>query len=45
VLHMFRLGFQDHVLGPANALAVIIFLANMALVAVLLLLFRKAQKI
>jgi len=45
VLHMFRLGFQDHVLGPANALAVMIFLANMVLVAVLLLLFRKAQKI
>lgn len=45
VLRMFRMGFQDHILGKANALAIMIFLGNMVLVSVLLLLFRKAQKI
>jgi len=45
VLKMFRLGFQDHVLGPANALAILIFAGNMVLVSVLLLLFRKARRI
>lgn len=45
VLHMFRLGFQDHVLGTANALAVLIFVANLALVAVLLALFRQNRRI
>lgn len=45
VLNMFRLGFQDHVLGPANALAILIFAVNMVLVSMLLLLFRKAERI
>lgn len=45
VLHMFRLGFQDHVLGTANALAVLIFAANLVLVAVLLALFRQNRRI
>lgn len=45
VLNMFRLGFQDHVLGPANALAILIFLGNMVLVSMLLLLFRKANRL
>jgi len=45
VLRMFRLGFQDHILGPANALAILVFLANLALVAMLLLLFRRAGRL
>ncbi len=45
VLKMFRLGFSDHVLGQANALALLIFLANLALVAVLLALFRRAGRV
>lgn len=45
VLRMFRLGFQDHLLGPANALAIMIFAANLLLVAMLLLLFRKANRL
>lgn len=45
VLRMFRLGFQDHLLGPANALAILIFAANLLLVAVLLMLFRKANRL
>jgi len=45
VLHMFRLGFQDHVLGTANALAIVIFVANLVLVAVLLALFRQTRRI
>ncbi|MBL8839669.1 MAG: sugar ABC transporter permease [Alphaproteobacteria bacterium] len=45
VLHMFRLGFQDHVLGTANALAVLIFVANLVLVALLLALFRQNRRI
>ncbi|CAH1693074.1 Sugar ABC transporter permease [Hyphomicrobiales bacterium] len=45
VLRMFRLGFQDNVLGQANALAVLIFAGNIILVAVLLLLFRQAKRL
>ena len=45
VLRMFRLGFQDHVLGQANALAILIFAANVVMVAMLLLLFRQARRI
>ncbi|MCA0450169.1 MAG: sugar ABC transporter permease [Proteobacteria bacterium] len=45
VLRMFRLGFQDHILGPANALAILVFLANLLLVAMLLLLFRRAGRL
>jgi len=45
VLKMFRLGFSDHVLGQANALALLVFLANLALVAVLLALFRRAGRV
>lgn len=45
VLNMFRLGFQDHILGRANALAILIFLGNMILVSVLLFLFRKANRL
>ena len=45
VLRMFRLGFQDHVLGQANALALMIFAANIVLVALLLALFRQARRI
>lgn len=45
VLRMFRLGFQDHVLGQANALAILIFAANVVMVAMLLALFRKAKRI
>lgn len=45
VLRMFRLGFQDHLLGPANALAIMIFAANLVLVAALLMLFRKANRL
>lgn len=45
VLKMFRLGFQDHQLGTANALALVIFLGNMALVAVLLVLFRQSRRL
>jgi ABC-type sugar transport system permease subunit len=45
VLKMFRLGFNDNLLGQANALAILMFLANMALVALLLALFRKAGRL
>lgn len=45
VLRMFRLGFQDHVLGQANALAILIFAANILLVAMLLALFRQAGRL
>lgn len=45
VLKVFRLGFADHVLGQANALALLVFLANLALVAVLLALFRRAGRV
>lgn len=45
VLKVFRLGFSDHVLGQANALALLVFLANLALVAVLLALFRRAGRV
>ena len=45
VLKMFRLGFQDHVLGQANALARVVFGANLALVGVLLLLFRRTGRL
>lgn len=45
VLRMFRLGFQDHVLGQANALAILIFAANIVMVAILLMLFRQARRI
>ncbi len=45
VLRMFRLGFQDHILGPANALAILIFAANLVLVAMLLMLFRQARRL
>ena len=45
VLRMFRLGFQDHLLGQANALAILIFAANVIMVAMLLRLFRQARRI
>ncbi len=45
VLRMFRLGFQDHLLGQANALAILIFVANVIMVAMLLGLFRQARRI
>lgn len=45
VLRMFRLGFQDHVLGQANALAILIFAANVVMVAMLLVLFRQARRV
>jgi len=45
VLKVFRLGFADHVLGQANALALLVFLANMVLVGILLVLFRRAGRI
>lgn len=45
VLKVFRLGFADHLLGQANALAMLVFLANMVLVVVLLALFRRAGRV
>ncbi|UFN47900.1 sugar ABC transporter permease [Roseomonas sp. OT10] len=45
VLKTFRLGFQDHILGMANALALLVFAANLVLVGVLLLLFRRMGRI
>ena len=45
VLKVFRLGFADHVLGQANALALLVFLAAMVLVGILLVLFRRAGRI
>ena len=45
VLKVFRLGFADHVLGQANALALLVFLAKMVLVGILLVLFRRAGRI
>jgi ABC-type sugar transport system permease subunit len=45
VLKMFRLGFSDNALGQANALAILMFIVNMILVAVLLQLFRKGGRI
>lgn len=45
VLKVFQLGFADHLLGQANALAILVFFANMALVTVLLMLFRRAGRI
>lgn len=45
VLRMFRLGFQDHVLGPANALAILIFIGNLILVAILLRLFQQTRRL
>ena len=41
VLKMYRLGFVDLPLGQANALALLVFLFNLVLVAVLLALFRR----
>ncbi len=40
-LAMYRLGFVDFRLGEANALAILVFVFNLALIAVNLLLFRK----
>ena len=45
VLKVFRLGFGDHLLGQANALALLVFLANLVLVAVLLALFRRTGRV
>ena len=45
VLKMYRLGFSDNVLGQANALAILVFIVNLALVAILLRLFKKAGNI
>lgn len=45
VLKVFRLGFADHVLGQANALALLVFLGNMVLVGILLALFRRAGRL
>ncbi len=45
VLKIFRLGFGDHLLGQANALALLVFLANLLLVGVLLALFRRAGRV
>lgn len=45
VLKMFRLGFSDNILGQANALAILMFVVNIALVALLLALFKKAGRI
>jgi ABC-type sugar transport system permease subunit len=45
VLKMYRLGFNDNVLGQANALAILMFIFNLALVAILLRLFRRAGNI
>jgi len=45
VLKMYRLGFNDNVLGQANALAIMVFIVNIALVAVLLRFFKKAGNI
>lgn len=40
VLKMFRIGFEDYLIGRANAVAILIFLFNLALVGSLLFLFR-----
>lgn len=45
VLKVFRLGFGDHLLGQANALALLVFCANLVLVGILLALFRRAGRI
>jgi ABC-type sugar transport system permease subunit len=45
VLKIFRLGFGDHLLGQANALALLVFLANLLLVGILLALFRRTGRI
>jgi ABC-type sugar transport system permease subunit len=45
VLKVFRLGFGDHLLGQANALALLVFLANLVLVGVLLAVFRRAGRV
>ena len=41
--YMYRLGFQDHILGPANALAIMMFAVNLGLIAILLGLFRRSR--
>jgi ABC-type sugar transport system permease subunit len=45
VLKVFHLGFSDHLLGQANALALLVFLANLVLVGILLALFRRAGRV
>ncbi len=45
VLKIFRLGFQDHLLGQANAMALMVFAANMLLVGLLLALFRRSGRV
>jgi len=45
VLKVFRLGFGDHLLGQANALALLVFMANLVLVGILLTLFRRAGRV
>lgn len=45
VLKVFRLGFADQLLGQANALALLVFVANLILVAILLALFRRAGRL
>jgi multiple sugar transport system permease protein len=42
-LAMYRMGFADFRLGPANALAVLVLVFNLALIAVLLRLFRERR--
>jgi ABC-type sugar transport system permease subunit len=44
-LRIFRVGFEDYDLGRANAMALLLFLANVILVAGLLALFRKKESL
>ena len=42
-LTMYRMGFADFRLGPANALAILVLLFNLVLIAALLRLFRERR--
>jgi len=44
-LTMYRMGFADFRLGPANALAVLVLVFNLVLIAVLLRLFRERRTV
>jgi multiple sugar transport system permease protein len=44
-LRTFRLGFEDYVLGRANALSFVVFLINIAMIMLLIRLFKPSEKL
>lgn len=45
VLRMYQVAFEDHQLGSANAIAILLFLFNVAVVGVIVALFRTSRKV